>query len=123
MNRYTVFGITILVGFLAAVYYGWAVRPVSVHDATPALLREDFRADYALMVAEAFMVDNDPERAISSLSFLAVEGEPYNPYEFVADALLFGTEEGYSLPDLAALQALEQGLREYDPSFSATPTP
>lgn len=123
MNRYTVFGITILVGFLAAVYYGWAVRPVSVNDASPALLREDFRADYTLMVAEAFMVDNDPERAISSLSFLAVEGEPYNPYGFVADALLFGTEQGYSVTDLAALQALEQGLREYDPSFAATPTP
>lgn len=123
MNRYTLFGITILLGFLASVYYGWAVRPVTAHNAEPHLLRDDFRADYALMVAEAFLADGDEERAIAALGFLGEEGEPYNPYALISDAMLFGTENGFSPEDLALLQTLQQALLEYDPRFGATPTP
>lgn len=123
MNRYTVFGITILIGFLASVYYGWAVRPVTARNAEPALLREDFRADYALMVAEAFQADKDEERAITSLAFLGEQGEAYNPYAFISDAMLFGSENGFSAEDLALLQTLQQALLDFDPRFGATPTP
>jgi hypothetical protein len=122
MNRYLAFGVAILVGFVLAVYFFWS-RPVFVSDADPSLLRQDFRADYVLMVAEAFQTDHDEERAISSLGFLGVEGEPYNPLDFVSDTLLFGTENGYSIDDLEMLQDLEQALLAYDPRFAPTPTP
>lgn len=123
MNRYLLFGVTILLGFLVAVYYGWAVRPVGASNVAPALLREDFRADYSLMVAEAYAADKDVERAISSLAFLGEEGEPYNPHTFVSQAQTFGSENGYSIADLELLQNLELALVEFDPKFSATPTP
>lgn len=122
MNRYISFGVSILVGLVLAVYFFWS-RPVSISDADPALLRQDFRSDYVLMVAEAFQTDNDEERAISSLGFLGVEGEPYNPLAFVSDTLLFGTENGYSIADLEMLQDLEQALLAYDPRFAPTATP
>jgi hypothetical protein len=123
MNRYYLFGLTILAGLLLSVYYGWAVRPVSATNVTPDLLREDFRADYVLMIAEAYQADADVERAVVSFAFLAEQGQPYNPATFVAEAIRFGTEEGYSVADLALLQDLEQALFTFDPAFAATPTP
>lgn len=123
MNRYTLFGITIFLGFIFAVYYGWAVRPLAAANAAPVLLREDYRADYVVMVAEAFQADQNTERAISALGFLGVEGEPYNPYAFVSDALAFGTENGYAVVDLELLQALATALLEFDAGFAGTPTP
>ncbi len=68
MNRYIAFGVTILLGLFASLYYGWVARPVEVKNAAPAQLRVDFKSDYALMVAEAFAEDHDVERAIESLS-------------------------------------------------------
>lgn len=123
MTRYTVFGITILIGFVFAVYYGWAARPVGLADASPAMLRADFRADYALMVAEAYQADQDAERAIAELSFLGSEGQAYNPYALISDALAFGSENGFSVSDLALLQNLQAALLEFDPGFASTPAP
>jgi hypothetical protein len=123
MNRYYLFGLTILAGLILSLYYGWAVRPVRALDVNPDLLREDFRADYVLMIAEAYQADAEVERAVVSFAFLAEEGQPYNPATFVAEAIQFGTEEGYSISDLALLQDLEQALLTFDPAFAATPTP
>ncbi len=122
-NRYALFGLTILIGFVAAVYYGWAVRPVTVRDAAPTLLREDFRADYVLMVAEAYEADHEVERAIGALGFLSEDQEGYNPLVFVSDATAFGVDAGYSVGDLELLQALAAALKTFDPGFAATPTP
>jgi hypothetical protein len=123
MNRYYAFGAAILLGFLAAVYYGWAVRPVNIRDADPNILREDFRADYVLMVAEAYTADHEIERAIGALGFLSKEQEGYNPLIFVTEAMSFGVDEGYSAADLELLQNLEAALKTFDPSFAASPTP
>jgi len=123
MSRYTLFGVTIFFGFVIAVYYGWAVRPITAANAPPTLLREDYRADYVLMVAEAFQADHNTERAIGALGFLGTEGQKYDPYAFVSDALAFGTQNGYSVVDLELLQGLLAALLEFDASFAPTPTP
>ncbi len=119
MNRYTVFGVTILLGLVASVYYGWFGRSVEVSDAAPALLRVDFKADYALMVAESFAADNDIEHAIEHLAFLDAD----NARTPVVAAIEFGQDEGYSQDDLVLLATLAEALRDYDPGFLATPTP
>ncbi len=119
MNRYIVFGVTILLGLTASLYYGWEARPVEVSDAAPALLRVDFKADYALMVAESFAADNKIDEAIAHLAFLDAD----NPLKPVVAAIEFGQKHGYFENDLAMLGALAQALRDYDPSFAATPTP
>jgi hypothetical protein len=119
MTRYILFAISIALGLTASLYYGWAVRPVRVDDSAPALLREDYRADYALMVAESFAADHIIERAVEHLEWLDEE----NPLRPVVSALEFAQDNGYSQQDLALLAALAQGLREYDPTLAATPTP
>jgi hypothetical protein len=122
-NRYALFGATILLGFIAAVFYGWAGRPVTAKDADPTLLRQDFRADYVLMVAEAYAVDHEVERAIGALGWLSEEQEEYNPINFVSEAMAFSVEADYSVADLELLQDLSAALKTFDPAFAATPTP
>ncbi len=122
-NRYAIFGATIFLGFVTAVYCGWAVRPISIHNANPTLLREDFRADYVLMVAESYSADHEVERAIGALGFLSKDKEEYNPLVFVSDTMAFGVDVGFSVADLKLLQDLEAALKTFDPSFAATATP
>jgi hypothetical protein len=119
MTRYTLFAITILAGLIASLYLGWAVRPVSAPDADPSLLRADFRADYALMVAESYAADGNLDRALEHLAFLDADNA-LNP---VMEALEFGQEHGYAEADLALLAALADDLRSQVPSLAATPTP
>jgi len=52
--------IGILIGWLGI---GWGVWPVKWTDASPALLREDFRADYVQMTADLFSQTMDPTQA------------------------------------------------------------
>ena len=118
-NRYILFGVTILLGLILSLYVVWVLIPAGASDASTALLRQDFRADYALMVAEAFHADQDMERAIDSLAFLDED----NPLAPVVAALEFGQKAGYSQQDIGYLALLAEALRSYDPSLDATPTP
>lgn len=118
MTRYALFGFTILLGLIASLYVGWELRPLSAPDAEPSLLREDFAADYALMVAESYAADGNLDRAIDHLAFLNAE----NALLPVLAALEFGQEHGFSQSDLGALAALADELGQI-PSLAATPTP
>jgi hypothetical protein len=119
VNRYIAFGITILVGLIASLYFAWMGGTANVSDAEPNLLREDFRADYALMVAESFHANNDAEAAIAHLAFLDAES-PITPVE---EAIAFGQDAGFSENDLALLDNLADALVVFNPDFAPTPTP
>ncbi len=119
MTRYVLFALSIIAGLTASMYFGWAVRSVRVEDANPTLLREDFKADYALMVAESFAVDNNVDRAVKHLAYLDEE----NALRPVVAALDFAQENQYSPQDTALLAALAEAIRSYDPTLAATPTP
>ena len=55
--------IALIVGIALGLIYGWVIEPVEYTDVTPNILREDYRADYVLMVAEAHQNEQDPETA------------------------------------------------------------
>lgn len=119
VTRYAFFGLTILLGLLASLYVGWELRPLSAADAAPALLREDYAADYALMAAEAYAADGNLDRAIEHLEFLNAS----NVLAPMVAAMEFGQEHNYSEADLNLLAALASELRNQVPSLSNTPTP
>jgi hypothetical protein len=48
------FLVAIIVGLIGGMYYGWIVNPVKYVNTTPDTLRYDYKADYALMVAEVY---------------------------------------------------------------------
>jgi hypothetical protein len=109
MSRWILFFVTMAIGAAAGLYYGWVYDPVEYTDTSPESLRIDFKADYVLMVAEAYAADGDINLAIRRLAAL---GDP-TPALSVNKALQFAISVNppYSQADLALLQKLATDLQ------------
>ncbi|UCF61533.1 MAG: hypothetical protein JSV37_02300, partial [Anaerolineaceae bacterium] len=60
----------LIIGLVVGLIYGWVLRPVEYVDTAPDTLREDYRTDYVLMVAEAYAGDGDLDLAQIRLATL-----------------------------------------------------
>ncbi|MCX6055336.1 MAG: hypothetical protein NTZ74_10565 [Chloroflexi bacterium] len=105
MKRSRLFGfiIAIVIGLFAGLFYGWMVNPSEVSNTTLDSMRGDFRADYVLMVAESFSVDQNLQTAVSML----VPVSPLNPSKAVKEALITGQQLNYSIQEMQVLAVLE----------------
>jgi hypothetical protein len=101
--------ISILVGIAAGLIYAWAINPLQYVDAVPSTLRDDYRADLVLMVAEVYQSDSDLEHARSSLKQL-MGSEP--PMRSVQQAIITAQELGYPSRDLETLANLAINLEK-----------
>jgi hypothetical protein len=81
MKRGRLFGflLMILLGLSVGLVYGWVINPPEVKNTTLSALRGDYKADYVLMVAESFSVDQDSTAALKSLKYL----NPSDPIQVV----------------------------------------
>lgn len=105
-----------LVLFLAAgigigLLYGWMIDPVEFVDTTPETLRADYRADYVLMVAEAYHTQKDAGLAARRLAIFG--SQP--PAQIVNQALQTGRESGYAPNDLILLEELFSAMQAHQP--------
>jgi len=107
------FFLSILAGFGLGLLYGWVISPVEYVDTSPDTLRADYRADYVLMVAEIYQVEQDIEQAIRRLGLL---GSALSPSEIVAQALQFAQATAYASQDILLLQNLTVALQILDAS-------
>ena len=62
-----------MLGIALGLIYGWVIDPIEYTDVPPNILREDYRADYVLMVAEAYQNEIDSEIAARRLAVLGGE--------------------------------------------------
>ena len=104
------------VGIALGLIYGWVIDPVEFVDTTPDTLRSDYRADYVLMVAEAYQADNDLDAAARRLA--AWNSQP--PAELAADALESARGYGFAEPDIALMQKLATALLAWQPPDEET---
>lgn len=118
MSRWTKFLIAMLVGIAAGLIYGWVVNPVEYVDIAPASLRDDYKTDYVLMVAEAYQVDEDLGTAVRRLAVLGSSA----PTEIVANALNYALQHDYGSQDLTLFQGLGEALLSWNPNMEV-PTP
>lgn len=118
MSRYILFGIAILAGLIAGLYVGWELSPVDFGAGGPDQLREDYKADYALMIAEAYRAEQNIEHAVEALQLF-----PGNPLHFVDNATTFAVEHNLNPQDIALLNNLHAALLAWDPDLARTPTP
>lgn len=96
-----------ILGVGLGLLYGWVIRPVEYIDTSPDSLRDDYRAEYVLMVAESFTGDSELELAKVRLAALG----PQPPLEMVIWAIDYGVNHGYPRADLDTLNALATALR------------
>jgi hypothetical protein len=115
MPRWLFSVIAIILGLGLGLFYGWEINPVQFVDTTPASMRADYRADYVLMIAEAFHADHNADLAIHRLASLG--SDP--PAAIAVQALQTGQSIGYSSEDISLLQELTRSLQAYQP----VPTP
>jgi len=118
MSRWTKFLIAVFLGVAAGLIYGWVVNPVEYVDIAPESLREDYKTDFVLMVAEAYQVDKDLGVAVRHLALLGSSA----PTEIVANALNYALQHDYGSQDLTLFQALGEALLSWNPNMEV-PTP
>jgi len=95
-------------GLLLGLWYGWRVSPVRYVNTTPDLLRQDYRDDYVLMVAEAYAADHDLGLAVQHLARL---GASDMGASVRATAARY-TAAGYAEADLRKLYTLASDLEQ-----------
>ena len=117
MKRWLIFLAGLLLGVAGGLVYGWVISPVQYTNASPAVLRPDYRNDYVLMVAESYQADHDIRRAASELAEL---GQPDLP-GLVKETLTTDQLAGYAPLDLERLKGLAEGLSRIP--LQALPTP
>lgn len=99
------------IGITLGLVYGWVIDPVEYTDVTPNILREDYRVDYVLMVAEAYQNERDPEVAARRLAILGSEA----PAQIASAALDFAAKNNFTQNEINALQGLLTAMQSYQP--------
>ena len=101
--------LALVIGIALGLLFGWVIDPVQYTDITPSILRADFRADYVLMVAEAYQGERNPDLAARRLAILG--NEP--PGQITATTLEYARKSSFSPDELALLQNLFTAMQTY----------
>ena len=63
----------LVLGIALGLLYGWVIQPVEIIESTPDTLRDDYRTDLILMIAEAYEHEADLELALQRFQRLQLE--------------------------------------------------
>jgi hypothetical protein len=107
----------LIAGIVLGLVYGWVIDPVEYTDVPPGILREDYRVDYVLTVAEAYQQDFNPESAARRLAVLGSE----SPALISANALDYANQNGFTENEARALQNLLTAMQTYQPQGNPIP--
>ena len=110
-NRLIYFFVSIGVGIILGVLFGWFLRPAEVKNTSFESLRSDYQTDYILMVAEIFKAEGDIALAKSQLNIISDE----HPITQVQKSLDHARQLRYSLEDINLIIELGQKLQEVMP--------
>ena len=109
--------IAAMIGIALGLIYGWVIDPIEYTDITPNILREDYRADYVLMVAEAHQNEPDAETAARRLAILGSEF----PAQIVASTLDYANKNDFTQNEILILQGLLTAMQTYQPQGATIP--
>jgi len=112
MPRWIQFTLALILGLAGGLIYGWVISPVEYVDTTPDTLRQDFRVDYVLMVAETYAIDGDLNQAGHQMAVLGSE----NPSKLAAYALDYAQKNNYSPDEQELLHRLALDLLAWQPT-------
>lgn len=105
-SRLVGFIIAIVVGIAAGLIYGWVINPAGVKNTSLKSLRNDYKADYVLMVAECYASDGDLAGAVERLKAISTS----DAVSVVQQGLITAQQLGYSNLELQYMAELEKAL-------------
>jgi hypothetical protein len=109
--------IAAVIGIALGIVYGWVIDPVEFTNLTPSLLREDYRADYVLMVAEAYHGEINADVAARRLAVVSSEA----PAVIVTNTLDYAHLNGFTPSEISLLQELLSAMQIYQPQDNPAP--
>jgi hypothetical protein len=108
-NRWVFIILALLAGAGIGIAYGWIIDPVDFFNLTPDTLRTDYKADYVLMTAEAYRLEQDPGLAARRLAIFGTQ----SPSAIAAEGLDHARAHGFSDSDIALMQELVTALQAW----------
>jgi hypothetical protein len=96
----------IVIGVALGLVYSWVVSPVRYIDAPPSALRADYKDDYRVLIAVAYLYSDDLVRAEDRLAQLK-DDESATTLAMQAQRAL---AEGHSEEEIYALKTLANAL-------------
>ena len=109
--------IAAIFGIALGLVYGWVIAPIEYTDVPPNILREDYRADYVLMVAEAYQNETDLETAARRLAVLGSE----SPALITSTTLGYAKQNAFTENEIQTLQNLLTAMQTYQPQGNTNP--
>jgi hypothetical protein len=115
ISRTAVFNLLagLVLGLALALFYTWVISPVQYTDTGPDSLRADYKNDYVVMVARAYVADGNLDAAKQRLAPLKLD----NPGDYAARLTASEIQTGAPLDDLRALSALSTALGGLPPAL------
>ncbi|MFW5713165.1 MAG: hypothetical protein ACOCYU_00670 [Brevefilum sp.] len=107
MKRFAFFILAILAGVALGVIFGWEITPVRYTQTGPHTLRQDYKTDYVLMVAEVYHQEGDIAMALARMAFLGGD----SPTTHTREAIAYAQEVHYSPGDLELMLTLSDDLQ------------
>jgi len=99
-----------LVGLGLGLVYSWVISPVTYVDASPSILRDDFKDQYRIVIAKSYASTHDLARARSRLELLG-DPDPAGQLSALAQRMLADGETFEATRPLAQLATdLKQGF-------------
>jgi hypothetical protein len=108
-NRWLFVLLALLLGIAAGLTYGWVIDPVDFYDLTPDTLRADYKADYVLMAAEAYHVEQDPGLAARRLAIFGSQ----SPVSIATSGLEYAQTNGFSDSEIVLIKELVTALQAW----------
>ena len=108
-NRWLFAVLALLAGIAAGLAYGWILDPVDFYNLTPDTLRADYKADYVLMTAEAFHLEQDPGLAARRLAIFGSQ----SPVAIASSGLEYARLNDFSDADIVLMQELVTALQAW----------
>jgi hypothetical protein len=108
-SRWIFIILALVLGAGLGLAYGWYVDPVDYFDLPPDTLRADYKADYVLMTAEAYSVEQDAGLAARRLAIFGTQ----SPFATANESLSYARAHDFSDTDVARLQDLVTALQAW----------
>lgn len=107
-KRYLFFLISVLVGLILGLNYGWYMKPATPEDKYMIALRADYQTDYVLMVAEIFSTEKDVALAKSRL--LPLDDGDGDLVGLIQRTYIVASDLNYSERDKNLMSNLSKGI-------------
>jgi len=115
-NWYLLTGVVL--GIILGILFAWVISPVEYVDTAPESLKDEFKAQYRVLIASAYVANGDLVRAKARLELL---GEA-DIYMIVAEQAQQMLAEGGSVEEAQALGRLALALGQEVPQPDNTAT-